>query len=250
MPRSISPTTSCWRCCSRRKPCGAAAPGGWCWWRPISATCGRMRPFTTARRSARRRRPAAWPATSTASSRSTPICTAPRTFTTSSRVSRPTIFRPCQRSRRRCVQAVSIRPRSLSGPTRNRGRGSPISRAGSACNMRSRKRRAAATARSRSTFADPELFAGRPVLLVDDIVSSGGTLITCAEGAHGRRRHYHRRRRHPRAVSAGTGARHFRAPASARVRSTDSVPHPTNAIMLDGVLVRCAALTRAVGARP
>jgi len=29
-------------------------------------------------------------------------------------------------------------------------------------------------------FADPSLFKGRPALLVDDIVSSGGTLIACA----------------------------------------------------------------------
>ena len=30
-------------------------------------------------------------------------------------------------------------------------------------------------------FADPASIAGRPVLLVDDIVSSGGTLIACAK---------------------------------------------------------------------
>jgi ribose-phosphate pyrophosphokinase len=30
-------------------------------------------------------------------------------------------------------------------------------------------------------FADPKVFAGRPVLLVDDIVSSGGTLMACAK---------------------------------------------------------------------
>ena len=30
-------------------------------------------------------------------------------------------------------------------------------------------------------FADPELFAGRPVLLVDDIASTGGTLVACAK---------------------------------------------------------------------
>ena len=31
------------------------------------------------------------------------------------------------------------------------------------------------------TFADPKIFAGRPALMVDDIVSSGGTLIACAK---------------------------------------------------------------------
>ena len=30
-------------------------------------------------------------------------------------------------------------------------------------------------------FAKPALFARRPVLLIDDIVSSGGTLIACAK---------------------------------------------------------------------
>ena len=60
MPRSIGRTTSCWHCCSRRKPCVAAVRSGWCWWRPIFATCGRMWPFTRARRSARRSSAACW----------------------------------------------------------------------------------------------------------------------------------------------------------------------------------------------
>ena len=44
-----------WRSCSPPKRCGAPAQSGWCWWRPISATCARMRPSTKAKRSARRR---------------------------------------------------------------------------------------------------------------------------------------------------------------------------------------------------
>ena len=77
-PRSISPTTSCWRCCLPAKPCGAAARSGWCWSRPISATCGRTRPFTPARRSARRSSAQLLGGKrSTASSRSTRICIAP-----------------------------------------------------------------------------------------------------------------------------------------------------------------------------
>ena len=84
-------------------------------------------------------------------------------------------------------------------------------------------------------FADPKLFAGRPVLLVDDIVSSGGTLMTCAQSL------------------AAAGARsvdaiithalfppeltsEFLRAGIRSIRSTNSVPHPTNAIALDAIL--------------
>jgi ribose-phosphate pyrophosphokinase len=84
-------------------------------------------------------------------------------------------------------------------------------------------------------LADPKLIAGRPVLLVDDIVSSGGTLIACARTL----------------ASAGAAAIdaivvHALFPAELTsaftlagirsVRSTHSVPHPTNAIALDDIL--------------
>jgi ribose-phosphate pyrophosphokinase len=84
-------------------------------------------------------------------------------------------------------------------------------------------------------FADRALMAGRPALLVDDIVSSGGTLIACAKALR----------------AAGAGAidaiitHALFAPAMAiefaeagirSVRSTSSVPHPTNAIPLDDIL--------------
>uniref|UniRef100_Q07J11 Ribose-phosphate pyrophosphokinase n=1 Tax=Rhodopseudomonas palustris (strain BisA53) TaxID=316055 RepID=Q07J11_RHOP5 len=81
-------------------------------------------------------------------------------------------------------------------------------------------------------FAEAARFAGRPVLLVDDIVSSGGTLIACAQ----------------QLVAAGATridavithalfppdmVDKFKAAGIASVRSTDSVAHPTNAIALD-----------------
>ena len=85
-------------------------------------------------------------------------------------------------------------------------------------------------------FADPALIAGRPVLLIDDIVSSGGTLIACA------------------AALAAAGAASIDAiiihalfpeemtgefiRAGVRsIRSTHSVPHSTNAITLDEILM-------------
>jgi ribose-phosphate pyrophosphokinase len=84
-------------------------------------------------------------------------------------------------------------------------------------------------------FADPKIFAGRPVLLVDDIVSSGGTLMTCAGAL----------------IAAGAGnidaivthalfppelVAELRRVGIRSIRSTSSVPHPTNAIALDAIL--------------
>ena len=84
------------------------------------------------------------------------------------------------------------------------------------------------------TFADPALFAGRPVLLVDDIVSSGGTLVACARAL-----------RAAGATSVDAIVTHalfppeiledFRAAGLRSVRSTNTVPHPTNAIELDAL---------------
>lgn len=85
-------------------------------------------------------------------------------------------------------------------------------------------------------FADPELFAGHPVLLVDDIASTGGTLIACAKAL----------------ATAGAEAvdviiihalftpglvADFIGAGIRSVRSTTSVPHPTNAIILDDTYV-------------
>lgn len=81
-------------------------------------------------------------------------------------------------------------------------------------------------------FPEPARLAGRPALIVDDIVSSGGTLIACA-----------------RALAAAGAitvdavvthalfpedlCRDMAAAGIRSVRSTHSVPHATNAIVLD-----------------
>ena len=94
-------------------------------------------------------------------------------------------------------------------------------------------------------FADPSLFTDRPALLVDDIVSSGGTLSACAKAL-----------RSAGATSIDAVVTHALFPpelvgvlfaAGIRsVKSTDSVPHPTNAIALDDVLAE--ALRKECGA--
>lgn len=85
------------------------------------------------------------------------------------------------------------------------------------------------------SFAEAASIAGRPVLLVDDIVSSGGTLIACAKAL----------------TAAGATAvdaimthalfppdmaTKFASAGIRSIRSTSSVPHPTNAIPLDELL--------------
>ncbi|MDE2472581.1 MAG: ribose-phosphate diphosphokinase [Bradyrhizobium sp.] len=92
-------------------------------------------------------------------------------------------------------------------------------------------------------FSDSALLLHRPVLLIDDIVSSGGTLIACAEAL----------------VSSGASSidalvthalfppellNEFSRAGIRSLRSTNSVPHPTNAIALDEILVN--ALQREV----
>jgi ribose-phosphate pyrophosphokinase len=84
-------------------------------------------------------------------------------------------------------------------------------------------------------FADATEFKGQPALLVDDIVSSGGTLIACTRALR----------------AAGATAidavithalfppemmRDFARAGLRSIRSTTSVPHPTNAIALDEIL--------------
>jgi ribose-phosphate pyrophosphokinase len=85
------------------------------------------------------------------------------------------------------------------------------------------------------SFGDPAVFKGRPALLVDDIVSSGATLIVCAQAL---------RAAGSRTIDAIVTHALF-APelvgtlfeAGIRsVRSTDSVLHPTNAVALAPVL--------------
>jgi ribose-phosphate pyrophosphokinase len=84
-------------------------------------------------------------------------------------------------------------------------------------------------------FPDPTVFHGHPVLLVDDIVSSGGTLTACARAlAAAGARSVDAIVTHalfaPELVAA------LFAAGIRSVRSTDSVPHPTNAIALDAIL--------------
>jgi len=83
-------------------------------------------------------------------------------------------------------------------------------------------------------FAEPALIAGRPVLLVDDIVSSGGTLIACAKALSAAG---------AKAIDAVIThalfppemAIKFTNAGIGSIRSTSSVPHPTNAIPLDDI---------------
>jgi ribose-phosphate pyrophosphokinase len=94
------------------------------------------------------------------------------------------------------------------------------------------------------SFADRRLIAESNVLLLDDMASSGGTIIACAQALQ----------------SAGTRsidvvithalfgpetAASFVAAGIRSVRSTDSVPHPSNAFELAEVLAR--ALARELG---
>jgi ribose-phosphate pyrophosphokinase len=81
-------------------------------------------------------------------------------------------------------------------------------------------------------FPDPGLIAGRPALIIDDIAASGHTLMVCAKAL----------------ASAGATAvdaivthalfppdlcREFARAGIRSIRSSYSVPHPTNAIVLD-----------------
>jgi ribose-phosphate pyrophosphokinase len=84
-------------------------------------------------------------------------------------------------------------------------------------------------------FEFPHVLSGRPALVVDDIVSSGGTVEACASAL----------------VSAGAYpidvvvthalfpmelSDQLLASGIRSIRSTSSVPHPTNAIVLDSLL--------------
>jgi ribose-phosphate pyrophosphokinase len=87
---------------------------------------------------------------------------------------------------------------------------------------------------------DPERLAGRPVMLVDDICSSGSTLVAAAEavGAAGAAQidlavtH---------ALFGVQVERRLRAAGVGRIVSTDSVSHPSNAAPLAPLLARAMA---------
>ncbi len=84
-------------------------------------------------------------------------------------------------------------------------------------------------------FANPALISGRPALIVDDIVSTGGTMIACAKAllAAGATRidaivtH---------ALFPEHLCRDMILSGIRSIRSTRSVPHATNAIAFDGLL--------------
>lgn len=84
-------------------------------------------------------------------------------------------------------------------------------------------------------FADAGLMAGRPALMVDDIVSSGTTLMAAAKtllsmGATTVDSIVTHALFPPAMIAAFTDA------GVRTIRSTDSVPHPTNAIALDATI--------------
>ena len=85
-------------------------------------------------------------------------------------------------------------------------------------------------------FPDPTRIAGHPALIVDDIVSSGGTMIACAKALTS-----------ARATMIDVVVTHALFPEALcremirsgihSIRSTHSVPHSTNAIALDHLFV-------------
>lgn len=85
-------------------------------------------------------------------------------------------------------------------------------------------------------FPDPTTITGRPALIVDDIVSSGGTMIACASAL-----------KSAGATTIDAVITHALFPeqlcrnmiqAGIRsIRSTHSVPHSTNAIVLDNLFI-------------
>ena len=84
-------------------------------------------------------------------------------------------------------------------------------------------------------FADQSVFAGRPVLLVDDIVSSGGTILACVKTlAAAGAMVIDAVITHALFPPEMTGT--FLNAGLRSIRSTHSVPHPTNAIELDAIL--------------
>ena len=95
-------------------------------------------------------------------------------------------------------------------------------------------------------FSDRAIFSGRPVLLVDDIVSSGGTILACAKQL---------REAGAKTIDAIITHALFPVELTATlltggfrsIHSTDSVPHSTNAIELDAILAE-ALRTELTGA--
>ena len=95
--------------------------------------------------------------------------------------------------------------------------------------------------------AEPERFAHKDVILLDDMISSGGTIIACAKAL-----------REAGAANIDVVVTHalfdeatahaFAAAGIRTVRSTDSVPHASNSISLAPILAQ--VLHRELGALP
>lgn len=94
-------------------------------------------------------------------------------------------------------------------------------------------------------FEDPGRLAGRPALIVDDVVSSGGTMIEVAE-ALGRAGATDIEAIVTHALHDAETAARFARAGIRRLRSSTSVPHPSNAISLTAMLAR--TLAREIGA--
>jgi len=85
------------------------------------------------------------------------------------------------------------------------------------------------------TIQQPEMIKGRPALLVDDIASSGTTFISCAQAA----RQFGATRIDAvvtHALFPPETLSEFTRAGIESLKSTGSIPHPTNAIPLDVVL--------------
>ncbi len=226
------------------KPCGAAAPNGWCWSRPISATCGRTRRFTTGE------------AVSQKVIGKLLAQAFDRVVTVDAHLHRTAnirdVFPGIEADDLSAMPAVADALRAgidrqtvIAGPDEeSRPWVSDLAaRLGLDFAVARKSRRGDRAVEI--TFPDPARLANRPVLLVDDIVSSGGTLSACAKALQA-----------AGATSIDAVVTHALFPpelvgalfaAGIRsVKSTDSVPHPTNAIALDGVLAE--ALRKECGA--
>ena len=148
----------------------------------------------------------------------------------------------------RAAQRVLIPQPSWSGRTRNRSPGSATSPAGSGFRIRRRAKDPPRRPLRRNRISGPRMHCRPP-----DLDRGRYRLLRrhhdrLRQGACGRGRDSDRCGRHARAVSAEQLCREMIRRAGIRsIRSTHSVPHSTNAIVLDNLFVD--ALQREISAR-